>query len=614
MKNAFVIVTLSGLLSACATVAPPVAAPAAARSEPLRGLAGGNPGAWADSDADDLDLADSADTEDGIDDAMLPKVQLTGDLLYTLMKAELEFQNGNWQSPYLSMLALARRTRDPRLARRAADMALSARQSGEAMVAVALWRELAPASDEAAQYHLGLALLSDDLGEVERVFGKRLREASPLARGVLMFQLQQYLARASDKPAAHALLGKLLAPYADTFEARVLLSQVALARDEHDVARGHAQAALALKPDSEIAILTLAQLTSDPDALSALLTKFLAANPAARQVRAAHARVLVNQKRYKQARKQFEVILTGQPDNAGTLYALGVLSMQVDDNAGAERYLARYLAALDQNQDQDGDPQRDPGKVLLMLAQLAEERRDLKAAEQWLAKVGADDSANYFLARIKRGQLMAGQGDVRGARALLAAFKTDEPARQAQVVVAEAGIVRTAGDNEGAYALLADGARRFPANPDLLYDFALMAEKTGRLDVMETTLRSVMAQAPENHHAYNALGYSLAERNVRLPEALALIDKALKMAPGDPFILDSMGWVQYRMGKLDEAESILRRAYALRSDADIAVHLGEVLWHNGKKADAQKLWRDALAKDPNNDTLKNTLARLQQRL
>jgi len=138
----------------------------------------------------------------------------------------------------------------------------------------------------------------------------------------------------------------------------------------------------------------------------------------------------------------------------------------------------------------------------------------------------------------------------------------------------------------------------------------LMAEKIGRLDVMEASLRSVMKLAPDNHHAYNALGYSLAERNVRLPEALALVDKAMKMAPDDPFIMDSMGWVQYRLGNLDQAEVHLRRAYALRSDVDIAVHLGEVLWQKGLKADAQKLWREARAKDPQNDTLKSTVARL----
>ena len=142
----------------------------------------------------------------------------------------------------------------------------------------------------------------------------------------------------------------------------------------------------------------------------------------------------------------------------------------------------------------------------------------------------------------------------------------------------------------------------------------LLAEKLGRVDVMEKALRDVMLLAPDNHHAYNALGYSLAERNVRLQEAYTLVAKALEMAPGDPFIMDSMGWVQYRLGKLDEAEKYLRNAYALRRDPEIAVHLGEVLFKKGQLAAAQELWREARAKDPQNDTLRTTLARLRQSL
>ncbi len=593
MKNAFVIVTLSGLLSACA-LAP--LAPGDAMAAPIEAMPA----------AADAPAPAAPDEEFGSEDANLPKVPLTGELLYSLMKAELEFQNGSWHGPYLTMLGQAQRTRDPRLARRAADMAMAVKQEGEALVAVRLWRELAPDSDEAAQYFLALALNADDLGEAGRILEQRLRDAGPAARGVVMFQTQQYLARAANKAGAEALLDKLMAPYAQTFEARVLLAQGAFARGETALAETHARAALALKPDSEIAVLTLAQVSTDPDAVSALLAKFLEANPKAREVRSAHARVLVTQKQYALARKQFEAMLADQPDNAGTLNALGIMSMQLNDKLAAERYFARFIEVL----DQDPDEQRDPGKVLLILAQLAEERGDLKAASRWLGRIGEDDPSTFFAAQLKRGQLMAGDGDLAGARIFLASLKTDEPAQQAQVLVTQAHLLREAGSGEAAYALLADGAKRFPLNPDLLYDYALMAEKTGRMEVMETSLRAVMAQAPDNHQAYNALGYSLAERNVRLPEALALIDKALKMAPGDPFIMDSMGWVQYRLGNLDEAESNLRRAYALRSDVDIAVHLGEVLWHKGQKADAQKLLREARAKDPKNDALKSTLARL----
>ena len=594
MKNAFVIVTLSVLMSACA-VAP--APQVAARIEPL---------APAPAPVGDFD-ADAHTAHDMAEDASLPKVRLTKDLLYRLMKAEFDARGGDWRSAYMTLLGAAQQTRDPRLARRAAEVALQARQSGESLAAVRLWRELAPQSDEADQYYLGLAVLADDLGEAETLFARRLKDATPAARGMAMYQVQQYLLRASDKTRAAALLDKLLAPYADTFEARVLMAQNALARGDNVLAVSRAQGALALKPDSEIAVLTLAQVTPDQAAVDALLVKFLAANPNAREVRSARARALLNQKQYAQARQEFLELLRQENDNAGTVYALALVSMQLDDAAGAEKYFATYVDLIEKGRDDE----RDPGKVLLILAQLAQERGDLKAAQRWLEKVTPGEPESYFAAQVRRGQLMARQGDLAGARAFLGALKAEAPSDQALVVLAEGQVLREAGQHEAAYAVLAAGARRFPSNLDLLYDFALLAEKTGRLDIMESTLRSVMQQAPENHHAYNALGYSLAERNVRLPEALALIGKALAMAPGDPFIMDSMGWVQYRLGNLEQAEAFLRRAYALRSDVEIAVHLGEVLWKKGQKDDAQKLWREARAKDPKNDTLKSTLARLQ---
>jgi tetratricopeptide (TPR) repeat protein len=385
-----------------------------------------------------------------------------------------------------------------------------------------------------------------------------------------------------------------------------VLAQTALARGAAELALKEARTALALKPDSEIAVLTLAQVTADETAASAVLSEFLAAHPKAREVRAAYARVLVGRKQYEPARQQFLALLKDQPDHLGTLYALGILSLQMNDQKGAEGYLGRFASVFEAHPD----PERDGTKVYLMLSQLAEERGDQKGALAWLEKVEEGEGGGWFNAQLKRAQLLGKQGDMAGARKLLAGLEASQPAEQAQVLLTEGQILRDAGQQEQAYVLLQAAVATFPTNPDLLYDFALLAEKTGRLDVMEKSLREVMQQAPDNHHAYNALGYSLAERNVRLPEALELIGKALKMAPGDPFIMDSMGWVQYRLGNLNEAEAQLRQAYALRNDPEIAVHLGEVLWQKGEKADAQKLWREARAKDPKNDTLKNTLARL----
>jgi Flp pilus assembly protein TadD len=178
-------------------------------------------------------------------------------------------------------------------------------------------------------------------------------------------------------------------------------------------------------------------------------------------------------------------------------------------------------------------------------------------------------------------------------------------------MVAEAQLLRNVNQSREALSVLEAGLKRFPENTDLLYDYAMVAEKLDRMDLMETSLRKIMKLAPDNQHAYNALGYSLAERNIRLEEAYALVEKALRLAPEDPFIMDSMGWVQFRLGRLKESEALLRRAYALRPDPEIGVHLGEVLWVIGQREDAKKLWRDANSKDPKNDTLKSTLARLQ---
>ena len=603
MKNAFAIVTLAGLLFAC--MAPQVAAQAAAPG-PVQADANAAVDAIAEA---------AAAAEASAIGARLPKVALTGDLLYKLIKAEMEFQSGNWQPAYMATMAAAQRTRDPRLAQRATEMALSQQQGEPTLAAIRLWRQLAPDSEEASQYYLGFVIVSDNLAEAEPILRARLQAAVAAERGMAMFHAQQLLARAKDKAGAAAMTERLMAPYADTMEAHIVLAQAAFARGAAAVALKEARAALALKPDAEIAVLMLAQVTDDEAGSAAVLSAFLASNPGARDVRAAYARVLVSGKQYELARQQLLALQQVQPDNLGTLYALGIVSLQLGDPAGAEQYFVRFTDVLAANPDEE----RDASKVFVILAQLAEERGDLPGAMQWLDKVEQGTQregagAGWFNAQLKRAHLLGKGGDIDAARKLLASLPAAQPPEQAQVLLAEAQILRVAGRATDAYALMQAAVAKFPQNADLLYDFALLAEKAGHLDVMEKSLRTVIEQAPDNHHAYNALGYSLAERNVRLQEALTLIDKALKLAPGDPFIMDSMGWVQFRLGNLNAAETQLRHAYTLRSDPEIAIHLGEVLWQKGQKADAQQLWREARAKDPKNDTLKNTLARLNASL
>jgi tetratricopeptide (TPR) repeat protein len=599
LKNAFVIVTLCAALSACAWMQP-LPDEAAVPAAPSAASA-----AAAEAIAEALAEAEQARAPQRPRDE-LPSVQLSSDLFYQLTSAELEFKAGRWQGAYTTLMKAAQQTRDPRIAQRAVEMALAAKRGEEALAAIRLWRELAPHSEEATEYFLGFMVLGDQIEQAEPVFSERLKNAPPALRGTAIFQMQQYVTRAKDKAAAFALLERVLAPYLDAQEAHLVLAQGAYASGNGARAMQEAQQALQIKPDSELALLTLAQVTPDAKATSDLLTGFLARHPGAREVRGAYVRMLIDQKRYQAAREQFRILLKAEPDNATTLYALGIMSMQLDDSKAAEAYFKRFLAVLAAHPDDE----RDSSRVLMMLSQIAEERGDFKGAMEWLDKIGGSDPQPYFSARIRRAQLQARHGDLEGARKQLAELKSEDPDEQARVLQADAALLRGSGDGKAMYAALESALRRFPDHAGLLYDFALEADRMGQHELMEASLRRVIARDPANYHAYNALGYAFAERNVRLPEAQALIEQAMKMAPDDPFIMDSMGWVQFRLGHLGEAEDMLRRAYALRADPEIAVHLGEVLWQKGDQAGARKLWREARAKDPKNDALKSTLARL----
>ena len=178
-------------------------------------------------------------------------------------------------------------------------------------------------------------------------------------------------------------------------------------------------------------------------------------------------------------------------------------------------------------------------------------------------------------------------------------------------MLAQVQLLRENKRDQQAYDLLETAIESQPDDVDLLYDQALLAERLGNFEAMERQLRKVIASKPDYMHAYNALGYSFADRNVRLPEARELIEKALKQSPEDPMILDSMGWVEFRMGKLNEALLLLQRAYQIRRDAEIAAHLGEVFWLLGKKEEAIAVWRDGLRLAPDNKALLETIKRLQ---
>lgn len=540
----------------------------------------------------------------------LPSATLTEEILFKYLVSEIANQRGDWQTAFVNMISIARQTQDPRLAHRAADIALAAKQEDEALAAVRLWREEAPGSEDAQQYYLGLLMLADKLDEARPMLEERLSSAAPSARGPLILQLQRLLARAKDRDGADALLVSLLQPYQAVPEAHMALAHAALLKGDRTTAVNEARQALAQKPESELAALTLAQVMGDKAASASTLAEFLKGHPKAREVRLAYARMLVEQREFDKARDQFRVLLKDQPRDLTVLYALGLLETQNNNLPQAETYLKSYLDVLASDPEED----RDPTQALMILSQIAEQRGDTAAALKWLDQIDAGNPPAFLAAQIKRAELIAKSGRLDEARKLLHGIQGENEEERVQLISAESQLLRNAQRPEEALAILNSGLKAYPDNTDLLYDYAMAAEKLDRMADMEKALRKIIKLAPNNQQAYNALGYSLADRNERLDEAYQLVQKALQLAPDDPFIMDSMGWVQYRRGKVDEAEKLLRRAYAMRADPEIGAHLGEVLWVMGKREDAKKLWRDASGKDPQNDTLRSTLARLQVQL
>jgi tetratricopeptide (TPR) repeat protein len=397
----------------------------------------------------------------------------------------------------------------------------------------------------------------------------------------------------------HKLIDEVTAPYLGIAEAHFARAIAAYEAQDRIGAKSEIDRALALRPDWEQAALVRAQLApQDPQTVEDL-GRFVAANPRANDARLAYARALVGAKRYEEGRDQFSRLLADNPNNADVIYAVAVLSLQLNDKALAETNLKRLVEI--------GYSEADSAR--LYLGQIAEERKAWDEAIRWYAQIEGGDQ--YLAGQLRIASVLAQTGRLDEARKGLRAAQASTPRERAQLVLGEAQLLREAGRYVDAYGVLEGGLAAQPEQPDLLYEAALAAEKIGRSDVLERDLRLLIKLKPDNAHAYNALGYSLADRGERLDEAQKLIDKALELAPDDPFILDSKGWLLYRKGDSASALDVLKRALTIRPDPEIAAHVGEVLWALGRRDEAVKAWDAAAKASPDNEALAATIKRFK---
>jgi len=533
-------------------------------------------------------------------------VETPEEFLYEYLLSEIAGQRGQPTEAVRGIFELAERTRDPRLASRALEVAFQSGQMNEAREATILWLELEPNSGVARQV-LG-RMAGNDLVASQASFSRWL--ATPGKASILLMNVSSIFARFADKSSNLAAVRELAKPYPRLAESHYAMAQSALLAGENKSASAAIDEAIRLKAGWPQAAILKAQILreakrdgAEQDALN-YLQDFLKSHPEAGDVRLIYARLLVAQKSYLSAREEFRKI---DADNSlkkitdpESPYAIALISLQIEDYAEAEKQFLRTLEAKP----------RDSNPVFFNLGMAAEAKKDPDSAISWFRRVGEGE---YFVtAKLKAAGLMAKRDGLESGRKYLhdaQSAEEEKPEIRIQLILAEAQLLRDAKEFQLAFQLLDEAVKKNPDSSELLYDRAMVAEKIDKLDVMEADLARVIELKPGYAHAYNALGYTLAERNKRLDEAYGLIQKAVKLAPDDPFIQDSLGWVQFRLGRMDDALGTLKKAYETRRDPEIAAHLGEVLWAAGQRDEAQKLWRTALLENPGHDALAGLIAK-----
>jgi tetratricopeptide (TPR) repeat protein len=532
----------------------------------------------------------------------LPNQDLTAPMLFDFLLAETALQRGDQELAIRTYLKLARTTRDPRVAQRATEIALHARQPAPALEAAKLWVEFEPDSVTARQTVAALLVNVDRLEEARPHLQKLLASEGANVSEAFM-QLNSLLARNPNKNATFELVKQLAQPYPDLPEAHFAVSQAAWFANQFDTALAEMEKALELRPDWEVAAIYQGRILARNSNASAIefFEKYLKSHPKANDTRITYARLLLAEKDYTKARQQFQQLLAENPGNADVAVAVGLLSLELRDYDAAESNFKKALQ-LDY---------RDPGMIRFYLGGVYEKTQQFHAAMESYRSV-TSVSPQYLPAQIRYALLLSKNGKMNEALQHLEQLPVTSDQQRAQLIVAEAQLLRESGSYQKAFRLLSDGLEKFPDSPELLYDRALAAEKIGKTDLMEQDLRKLIKLKPDHAHAYNALGYGLAEHTNRLKEALELIEKAIQLSPNDPYIMDSLGWVHYRMGNLNQGLSFLKQAFGMNPDPEIAAHLGEVLWVQGTRDEAKEVWQSALKNHPGNEVLVSTMKKFMK--
>jgi len=547
--------------------------------------------------------------------AAAPDSGMDAELFYQLLLGELNVRSSEPAAGFALILDAARKTTDPSLYQRAVELAFEARNGDAALQAARAWKQAFPKSREANRYVLQILVALNRIPESAEPLKSEIALAEAGDRAAVIAMTPRIYARASDKKQAASVIEQALADHlgqpATGAAAWSTVGRMRMAAGDIEGALEAARRGQALNPKAEGPALLALELMDPKVPQAEVLVRGYLQNQPLPEMRMGYARALLDAQRHQEALQQLQLVTRERPELPEAWLAQGTLLVQDNQLAPAETALQKYIQ-LAQAQPAGEERSRGLAQAYLSMAQVAEKRKDFTAAGAWLDRI--ENSQDLIAAQNRRASILARQGKMPEARKLIQSLPERTPADVRLKTTAEVALLRDHKQYQPAYDLLAQAVAKNPKDADLLYDQAMMAEKLKDFADMEKLLRQVMAVKPDYHHAYNALGFSFAERNVRLPEAKQLIQKALEFAPGDPFITDSLGWVEFRLGNRAEALRILQGAYKERPDPEIAAHLGEVLWTLGERAQAEKVWREGMLLNNDNETLLETIKRLRVQL
>lgn len=537
-----------------------------------------------------------------------PESPIPPDMMYKILVAEIALQRGHYDLAIRNYLQLGEDRRDPRLLERAARIAVYAHDDKHALEAAKLWVELEPDNLDAREVVTAFYIRSGQYDAAQRQLEALLAisNKSDKSEGNAFMLIAGLLGRQQDKQAALEVMQRLVKSRPNDPNALLALSHLAVRAGVLDQAEHAIKQVVKLQPDRVDANIQLARILSMRGKSTESL-KLLESNvkkfPKNTGLRTVYARALEDDKQSEKALAQFKIVNKQSPNNPEILRAIGLVAVELGKVDEGEKY---FLKLYHSNQGYESESSYFLGRIEEEL------HKDPNEAIKWYSKVDRQDN-NYLESQIRIAFLLAQKGQIDQARGQLSAINPQSPGELMRIYLADGQILRDAHRPQEAIEVFTSGLEELPNNADLLYARAMTAEKIGQYAMMEKDLKSILSRDPDNVDALNALGYSLADHTHRYKEAFGYIKRALELKPDSYFVLDSMGWVHYRLGHYQEAVTYLRRALDASSDSEVAAHLTEVLWVMGDKQAAREVWDKALKVAPGNKVLLDVMNRLDHK-